>query len=254
MPYKSTKKAPRRRRQYRRRARKLGPARGLVGQGTDFASCRDNLGVVPIQPNQTYSLNNIALTNSARAKAIAAGFQFYRISMVEVRWKASIDTYVGSSTVPHVYFMVDKANTFPVGSDLTTLKQAGAKPRRLDDKMVVCRFKPAVNLTSDDAAGGPAPVTETAGITRVSPWITTNANAGEASPWAPNSVDHRGLIFAVEQVIPGNIAVGQMEVILHFQFKKALWQPASSEPNVNVIDLDTLTVIPPTPPEGKLLG
>jgi len=254
MPYKSTKKAPRRRRQYRRRARKLGPARGLVGQGTDFASCRDTLGLVSIQPNQIYTMQNVALTNSARAKAIAQGFQFYRIAMVEVRWKSSIDTYVGSSTVPHVYYMVDKSNTFPSNTDLQSLKQAGAKPRRLDDKMVVCRFKPAVHLVSDDSAGGPAPVAETAGVMRVSPWITTNANAGEPSLWAPNSVDHRGLIFAVEQTIPGNIAVGTAEVILHFQFKKALWQPTSTEPNVNVIDLDTLTIIPPTPKEQPLLA
>jgi len=254
MPPKTQKKTVNLRRRQRRYRKSAAPTRGLTGQGTDFASCRDTLGNVDIQPNQVYTLQNVALTNSARAKAIAQGFQFYRISMVEVRWKASIDTYVGSSTVPHVYYMVDKSNTFPVGTDLQTLKQAGAKPRRLDDKMVVCRFKPAVHLVSDDSAGGPAPVTETAGVLRVSPWITTNANAGEPSAWAPNSVDHRGLIFAVEQVIPGNIAVGQAEVILHFQFKKALWQPASTEPNVNVIDLDTMTIIPPTPKEQPLLA
>lgn len=243
------KKAIRRRRQYRKRR----VPRGLTSRGSDIATCRANLGVVNLTANTPYQLFNFSLSNSDRAVAIAKGYQFYRIPLVEITFKASVDTYAGSSSVPHLYYMVDRANTFPTGTDLDTIKGAGAKPHRLDDKTIVCRFKPAVHLVSDDSAGGPAPVAETAGMVKVSPWLPTNGNAGEPSAWTPNSVDHRGLVFCVEQVIAGNISVGTMEVVVHYEFKKALWQPKTSDPSLYKIDLDTLTIVPPVEPEAKLL-
>lgn len=225
-----------------------------MGIRNETASCVDTLAEISLLPNTPYILQTIALTNSARALAIAQAYQFYRISKVEVKWKPLFDTFAtnGTSTVPSLYYMVDKANTFPTTSSLDTLKQAGAKPVRLDDKTVTRSFKPAVHIGSDDAAGGPAPVSQLAALTKVSPWITTNANAGSTgSAWAPNSVDHRGLIFYLEQAVSpaAPFTIAQVEIVLHFEFKKPLWvTTATAERTAYILDLDNKVAVPPKPP------
>lgn len=217
---------------------------------SEYASCVDTVGEITLLPNTPYILQNMSLTNSARATSIGQSYQFYRISKVEVKWKAMFDTFAttGNSSVPNLYYMIDKANTFSGTSTLDTLKQAGAKPVRLDDKTITRSFKPAVHLGSDDSAGGPAPVSELQAVLKVSPWITTNANAGEpAAAWAPNSVDHRGLIFFIEQLVAvPNFTLATVEIVLHFEFKKPLWVPAAGQTQTAyTIDLDKKTAIPP---------
>lgn len=253
----SSQKGVRRRRGVKRYGRRRG-ARGGYGQrragSTDFASCVDTLGVIDVSANTPYALQNIALTNSARAKTIAQGFQFYRISKVEVIWKPVVDTFSGTMSVPTLYYMVDKSNTFPSNTDLASIKQAGAKPHTLNELMYKMSFRPAVQITSSDSPAGAAPVTETAGVVKTSPWITTNANAGtfgSGGLWAPNSVDHRGLVFAVEQRISGATQVATAEVRIHYQFKKAIWFPTATDSTVNVIDLDTMTVSVPQSDANK---
>lgn len=238
------KSAPRR----RRAPRRLAVPRRLASSQANYASCVDTIGDLSVVSNTPYTLQNIALTNSARAKTIAQGYQFYRITKVEVKWKPYVDTFAsGGLTVPNLYYMVDKANTFPSNSTIATLKQAGAKPVRLDDKVITRSFKPAVHLASDDGAPGPATTVETAGMMKVSPWITTNANAGGTGMvWTPNSVDHRGLIFIIEQQTAAvNSGVASIEVVVHYQFKKPLFSSATGDETVHRIDLDTLEIVPP---------
>lgn len=246
MPQKKGAKKTAPRRRFQRKAR---VPRSLNPMRYDVASCSDTLGLISVVSNTPYTLQNIALTNSSRAKTIAQGYQFYRITKVEVKWKPYADTFAsGGLTVPNLYYMVDKANTFPSNTTVDTLKQAGAKPVRLDDKIITRSFKPAVHLASDDGAIGPASTVETAGMMKVSPWITTNANAGGTGMvWTPNSVDHRGLIFLIEQQTGAvNAGVASVEVIVHYQFKKPLWTVAEGDETVHRIDLDTLEIVPPS--------
>lgn len=232
-----------------RKGRKMGPR-----MRSDVASCTDNIGFFSALPNTVYTLSNAALTNSQRAVSIAKAYQFYRIAKVEVKWKLYADTFasaVAGNTVPTLYYKIDKANTFPNNTTLANLKSAGAKPRRLDDKNLSVSWVPAVHLGSDDGnAGGPSTVAETAAVVKNSPWITTNANAGGAGPWVPNSVDHRGLIFAVEQLTaPGSgTGVCSCEVIVHYEFKAPLWTTGTSDPSVHEVNLDTMEIIEPTLP------
>lgn len=242
---KGAKKAAPRRRQYRRKARvPRAPA-----SKSDYASCSDVIGVFNAVNNTPYMLYNIALTNSTRAKAIAQGYQFYRISKVEVKWKPYQDTFqagVGAATVPTLYYMIDKANTFPSNTTIDTLKQAGARPRRLDDKILSCSFAPAVHIASDDGVSGPATVVETAATLKTSPWLTTNANAGGTGFWTPNGVDHRGLVFYIEQTTGvTNTGVASVEVVVHYQFKKPLWSVLTGDDTIHRLNLDTLEIEPP---------
>lgn len=237
-----------------RKARKTRVPRSLGMRTRDIASCSDTLALISVMPNMPYALVNIALTNSIRAKTIAQGYQFYRISRVDVQWKPQFDTFTagGTSSAPNLYYMIDKANTFPSNATVDTLKQAGAKAVRLDESVIRRSFKPAVHIVSDDNNGGAAPVVETAGLTRVSPWITTNANAGQGTTfWAPNSVDHRGIIFVVEQQATAPAAtVCTVELTVHYEFKKPLWTGSGQEPTVQYVDLDLLTE--PSPSSAKL--
>lgn len=241
----------RKRAQRKRVQRKRAPIVRRVPRSMpkDVATCVDNIGTMAVVPNTMYFVNNIALTNSVRAKAIAQAYQFYRITKVEFRWKPLLDTFTSATniTCPNLYFRIDKANTLPMGyATLDSLKRSGCKPVRLDDKVRTVSFAPAVHIGSDDngnpPSGGPATTVETAALLKTSPWLTTNANAGGTAAWAPNSVDHRGLAYYIEQSAiqaPPNNVVASLDVIVHYEFKKPSWQlGAQTFVGGYVLDLD----------------
>lgn len=216
-------------------------------------------------PSQAFGFYNFALTNSTRAVQVAAGFQEYRIAKVEVTVKGAADTFdsqaVGTGvapSVPYLYYMIDRTATFDNnGTNSQVLKNAGAKPIRLDDRSIKIQWKPTVQIGSSDAAGGPAPVLELAAAYKKSPWLTTNANANEAgSPWAPSSVDHMGIVLAIEQPrgpLPDTSATVSIRVT--YEFRRPFWYtapPPSALPMTRV-DVDTLgkyPVIEPLLPVG----
>lgn len=237
------KRNPRRQRKPRRRVARRVP-RSLPN---DMAKCVDNIGTMAVVPNTMYFFNNIALTNSARAKTIAQAFQYYRITKVEFRWKPLLDTFTSATniTVPNLYYRIDKSTTLPLGfATVNDLKRSGCKPSRLDDKNKLVSFAPAVHIGSDDGgAAGPATTVETAALMKVSPWITTNANAGSTTGgWQPNSVDHRGLVFYIEQSAiqaPPNNIVASLDIVVHYEFKKPSWQTqAPTFEGGYLVDLD----------------
>lgn len=188
---------------------------------------------------------------------IAKAYQEYRITKVDITFKPSYDTFPtsggGGIAVPALYGVVDKFGAYSLNyTDLYALKQAGAKARRMDDKVFTISFKPAVLLSSSDAGSPPgAPVNTTAGAVKVSPWLPTNASAGDpVTAWTPNSVDHRGYIFYIDQPnAPTDQFVAQVEIVVHYQFRKALTQaPAPvAEDKRGRIDVDTMTEV------GKVL-
>lgn len=208
-------------------------------------------------PSQAFGFYNFALSSSPRASAVAAGYQEYRISKVEVLVKPCADTFdsglVGNGTnqsIPHLLYLIDKTATFDAaGTTSQALKQAGAKPIRLDDRTISIRFKPAIQIGSSEVVPGPAPTSELSATYRTSPWITTNANAGEAgSAWAPNSVDHMGLVMSAEQPRgPLPTSVASVSFRITYEFRKPLWQVAPPAPGnemrkVNVDELGLATL------------
>lgn len=203
-------------------------------------------------PSAAYGFYNFALTNSTRAVQVAQAYQEYRISKVEVTIKAAADSFIAenvgtgaSPSVPYLYYMIDKTGTFESnGTTSQTLKVAGAKPIRLDDRTIKIQWKPAVEIGSSDAAGGGAPVSELAAAYKVSPWLTTNANAANpAQVWAPNSVDHMGLVLSAEQPRgPFPTTVGSVSIRITYEFRKPLWYVAPPAPGfeMKTVDLDEI--------------
>lgn len=215
-----------------------------------------------ISPSQAYSIYNFSLSSSARAEQVSQGYQEYRIRLIEMFVKPYADTYdaanvqVGTAGpgLPYFYYMVDKTGVFNNTSTTSlTLKQAGAKPIRLDDKTIRVAYKPAVQIGSSDSGAppGPAPLLDLASTYKVSPWITTNQNARTpGQPWAPNSVDHQGIIMAAEQprgVLPTSVA--SISFRIHYEFRKPFFNsnPLPGAPAPLGIDVDSLdTYTPPS--------
>lgn len=191
---------------------------------------------VPLTTGQILGVYNISLSSNDRAVQIARAYQYYRITKVEVIVKPQHDTFaaaIGTATIPYFYYLVDKGQS--VLSSLTTfnsLRDAGAKPIRMDDKTIKFSFRPAVATGVYDAgsAGGPAPAAQQLYAKPVnSPWLLTNALANTGSTgtpsggWLPSSIDHRGFAMGAEALIPNNTAGGKTPwaytMRVHFQFK-----------------------------------
>lgn len=234
------RRAPRRGRKAQRKSQ------GLVK--SDVAQVVANLATVTIGANQTVGAYNFALSNSDRARAVAQAYQYYRIRKVTMKVKPLFDTYAtgGGAGAPNLYYVVDKARTFQLNSSLAALKSAGAKPHRIDDKVYTTTFRPAVTLL-DVSSASPTPginPTLQPGQTRVSPWLTTNANANVSfgtAPWVANSVDHAGIIMAFEQwgTSPTSGPIATVEFMVEYEFKGKLWvNPNQNEPT-REINLDT---------------
>lgn len=255
--------AKRMRRGTKRRARGRGrKARGgrKFTRTSDFARVRFTATTdIQMATGNVYGLYNFALTNSPRAAAVAAGYQYYRISRVMLKVKPNADTYdayqvatlpnpPGYFGMPYFYYMIDKSGAFDNnGTTLNVLKHAGAKGIILNEKSINVSFKPAVQIGSSDSGSppGPAPVSELAAAFKTSPWLTTNANAGEpGSPWAPNSVDHMGITIGCEsQRQTGSWPAANVTVTIEYEFKKPLWSvppPPPGQETYSKFDLDTI--------------
>lgn len=241
---------------YRKRASRPKRKYTRKTKSSEFASLVDEVTLdYQCNNNVAYTMKNFALTNSIRAKSVAAAYQYYRISKVELLWKPQADTFIAQQSgggsqvsIPYLYYLIDKANTLPVAWSLSMLRSAGAKPRRLDDKTLRVAFKPACYVGSTDSPVAGSLVTENSAMIRTSPWLTTNANAGDGTSgvgWQPSSVDHHGLAFFIEQTTQAaGMIPALMTVRIHYQFKKPVWSTAPTgqhpPPDATNIDIDLL--------------
>lgn len=223
-------------------------------QNSEFAYVCDTLKIdYQCNNNTSYTMGNFSLTNSTRAKSVAQAYQFYRISKVELEFKPQADTFIGLNnntgsqvSVPYLYYLINKSLSLPPNWSIGMLRAAGAKPRRLDDKSIKVAFKPVVYLGSTDSPQNGALVADLAAAIKTSPWLPCNGNAGnngDGTVWTPNSVDHHGVSFYIEQT---NQTAGMIPALLtvriHYQFKKPVWPtPAAGDDlHTTIIDVDTL--------------
>lgn len=262
MKKKTSKRAPRRR-QYRRKAPMYRRMRG--GHVLEKAGASYSTNSAPLFPNASvYSFMNFALTGaSTRVQSIASAYQFYRIKKVTWEVRPAYDTFQAAATgsptsVPQLYWQIDRDAVFTPSTTLQTLKAAGCKPIRLDDKIIRKSFRPAVlqGVASQPGAEATAPVL-VLGSKRISPWLPTNANAyvdaTQNEPWAASSIDHLGLLLAVDQDAGVNtsIPVAYVSFTVEFEFKKPLDTKAlGQDVTVTNVPLETLAPQYVPPSEG----
>lgn len=209
MYMKGSKRYPRRK-MMKRKPRKMAEER---------ASCKETHEFALLDSNTAYLDYQSSLARCERATAIAKGFQEYRITKVEYHFVPLVDTYLpGQYPVPQLYTKVDKTGALGDLISVTQIVQAGAKPRRFDDKNVVVTFKPSVLQYARDASNG----TNAWSAVRISPWLSTNHNNTTGTAWTASSIDHLGIVWVVDCKAPTgqpNIQYTVREVI-HYQFRK----------------------------------
>lgn len=188
--------------------------------------------------NQNYSNYNISLAVSSRAQDVAKGFQFYRIKRVTYIVRPLTDTFNSqgiapggsSASVPYLYYMIDRAMQLSGGFNLQQLKQMGAKARRLDDKTLTFSFTPSVlGEVFDNTPGARANVRYD-----MNPWLPTRDNTN-LTVWNPNTTDHQGIVWRVEQTSGTPIGY-EVERRIQFEFKKP--SVNATPPGVNDIPID----------------
>lgn len=204
-------------------------ARRAMRPRTEFATCKETYEFATLQNNMAYQDTQVSLARYLRASSIARGYQQFRITKVEYMFKPLVDTFSSDNPslgagIPYLFAVVDKTGTFSAFQNSQQLREAGAKPRRFDDKTLRVSYKPAVldyvydkNNSSNSWA---KPIT--------SPWLSTNKNNdGSTTIWNPSSIDHLGIAWMVEGGL-NTVSSYQLEVTAHFEFRKPLYLVDSS--------------------------
>lgn len=242
--------------------RMMKKRRGMGGKG-DIARVTQTISFSASQNPQVnviQKMYNFSLTNCDRAIQVARGYQYYRIKYIKATFKPHHDTYtqglggnpsgtppVAAPTVPYLYYYIDKTGSFLNNNiNFNSMRDAGCKPKRFDDKAITIAWKPVVVTSTFNFDANLAPW---AADTKVSPWIFTNANALSTNTlWNANSTEHLGLVFGVEQDNVG-VTPQQYDVDLTyvFEFKKPTYQSSTGSSSINrLVDLNSVS----QPPEG----
>lgn len=261
---KSTKLVRRRApRKPRRRMARKSVRKGIVEYAQAKYSTMNQLLTPSVAMNGgVYAFRSFGLNAaSERIQNIAQSYQEYRIKRITWECRGFFDTFAAPSsatapTVPHLYWRLDRLGSYNGDTTLNTLKASGCRPIRLDDKLIRKSFKPSVLYpvsVSPANAGSSVPVIMSQAY-RISPWLATNANAYITSnnTWAPSTVDHLGLLVAVDcDVVPFS-SVAAISFTVEFEFRKPL---DDIDPNgqtvTQVIDLADLT--PKKQPEPEVV-
>lgn len=247
--YMAAKKVAAKPRRYRPKAAGRRVYRKRKAASVEWASASQTLLLSDDAPNQVFRLNQ-TLNAFDRLSQIASNYQYFRMTKVVARFKPYVDTYQNSTTpgttasVPYFYWLINKGDVLDTNS-FGGLRDAGAVPRRFDDKTITVSWKPSVLLynANPDTTGAVQPAY---GRHLVSPWLATSDNAGTASPvWKANSTEHYGILYGIEQeFVPVGSSLGySIELTLHCQYKKPLNMPGDGN-NLPVIT-KSLTEKPP---------
>lgn len=212
---------------------KYARARAMGGGGpstSDYAKVRENYTFqLPAGQMTFFRATELAEVNFDRAQAVAQAYQQFRIKYIKLTFQPAFDTFPaggpGNARVPQLYFMIDKNNSIPTNANAATMASVGARPYRLDDKNIVRAWKPTVLVSNMIAPGAAA-----ANQVLVSPWLSTNENAGNPqAAWAPCATDHLGAVFYVTNIVPADATVYNVTVECMFEFRKPNWKAAQGQ-------------------------
>lgn len=188
--------------------------------------------------NQTYRLYDVQLSQYARAVNVAKGYQLYRIRNVKLVCSPLADTFQagGGTTVPYLYFQVDRTRNLENIRTSQEFKQLGCKPHRLDDKIVTFQYRPSVlNTTLDNAATQGGVFNQY----KIMPWIRCRDETGAPGTWNPDTTDHQGVVFFLENSGGADIQ-WKIEIVVEFEFMKPSFPTTITETLPEPVELNTL--------------
>lgn len=216
-----------------RRAKKMGSEIADLKQTISFS--RNQLFA-----NTIYGLYNFSLTNCDRAVQVGKAYQFYRIKKITLKVKPNVDTFttIAGPNVPYLYYMIDKGGNFVNANvNFNSLRDAGSKAVRFDDKIKTISWAPTVLQSVYDAGIPPTPPSPFAAY-KTSPWLNTNQNAlSTGGVWAPNSIDHFGCVLGIEQDNGPNVPF-DVDITIHYQFKKPRYESVAGGVTLVMPDLN----------------
>lgn len=183
---------------------------------------------------QVYGLNGTQLSQFiSRATSVAAAYQHYRIKRILLEFKPQVDTFfpdVGATgtgfLVPNMFYMINKSGSIPSTVTVDGLRAMGAKPIRFDEKTIKVAWRPSVLQENAGVLG------DVGSGYKISPWLSTNANANAPGVWQPSTVNHLGIYWQVSR--PGTLPAGvaeltyDIQITVDFEFKKPLVKTSSS--------------------------
>jgi len=190
--------------------------------------------------NQSYRLYDVQLSQYARAVNVAKGYQLYRIKNVKLTVSPLADTFqAGSGTsVPYIYFQIDRTRNLENIRTATEFKQLGCKPHRLDDKIVAFQYRPSVlNTTLDNAATAGGVFNQY----KVSPWIRCRDETGGIGTWNPDTTDHLGVVLFAENSGGADVQY-KMEIVVEFEFMKPSFPTTITETLPEPVELNSLAL------------
>lgn len=233
---KAKKSAPRRRGYGRRRGGYRRPQSVPEWASVTESVALDQITGLAYSMNQTYGLNGTSLAQFIqRAVPVAQAYQHYRIKQIKLQFKPQFDTFfpdVGATgtgfLVPNMFYMINKSGSIPNNPTPTALKAMGAKPIRFDERTIPVAWRPSVLQENAGVLG------DVGSGYKISPWLSTNANANQPGAWNPSTVQHLGVYWHIER--PGTLPAGvaeltySVQITVDFQFKKPLVKVSANDP------------------------
>lgn len=222
--------------------------RRLDNNVAERASCSELVEYTGLTSNTPLSDMEQNLRDYVRASSIASNFQMFRIRQVKYTFKPRYDTFAASTTgdngIPHLYYMIDRAGALPTNTGIAQLKAMGSKPHRFDDKPIIVKFKPGVQLVGD---AGPS-FADVGTKPLISPWLNTNQQPDQPN-WVASLTNHMGLYWYLEA---NNLAGDgtyeyDVSVELQFEFKKASYPSPASQPLAVKAKTYRVSLVPATP-------
>jgi len=186
-----------------------------------------------------FGLADLALE---RAPSVAGNYQYFKITRIDCRLLVNTDTYPagGGFGMPQVYWLINRGQSIPAAITFDEFKDAGARPRLLNEANLRWSFRPAVLNANRNLTGGLVSL-----YPKISPWLDTNANAGTAVPWAPSTTEHGGFLMGITKMNAGDATAYNVQFTYHFKFMKPLVKLESSPSHYKYKDGKVLEVTQP---------
>ena len=212
------------RRRYGRRRIPLKYNAKRVG-GPNTCRISQTLPTIALNANTPYIFSVGGITGD-RVRAVCEQFALYRIAKIEFKHKPYYDTFTPGqlttvnspanilTTVPRLYWKMNRFADAPAAWAAQDLKDMGAKPIRFDDKTYTLTYKPNILLANE--SGG-----SVSGSLKMTPWLNTD-DAADTANFAPSTTTHYGHFLYIEadaqsgQTDPG---VGSLDVTIYYEFK-----------------------------------
>lgn len=234
-------------RKYVRKDRKVVPKtrvpRRVKGGVPEWASLTETKEIGVLDSNTMYQSYNVALSQFARARLVAQGYQQYRIKRIAFKVSPLLDTFqAGSnSSVPYLYYMIDRTKNLIAANTVDILQKVGAKPRRVDDKIITFSYSPSVLTGTLDTSPPVGQSTSQFVQYKVAPWLNTR-DSENITVWNPDTTDHQGIKWMVETSTGTSIGY-KMEMVVEFEFKKPAFPALYVEGTPPPVDIeDKLTL------------